>query len=474
MEAFTPNLFAYVALALWPLISLWLFATRSTSHALIWTILGAYLLLPVGTEIKFAGVPALDKDSIPSLVALIGCFAFSRRQVTRNDSGLATLLLIAMLISPFITSEFNGDTVQIGAMVLPGVGHYDALSASVSQVITLLPFILGRRFLRRTEDSQDIFRILTFAGLIYSLPMLFEVRFSPQLHVWTYGYFPHSFGQQVRDGGFRPVVFLGHGLRVAFFGMTAVLASAALWKAEVRILRLASVGVTVWLSGVLLLCKSLGSLVYAAFVAPCILYMRPRFQIRLAVVLVTIALAYPMLRTMDLVPTKFLLDLAGDVSGDREQSLGMRFDQEQMLLSHASERLWFGWGRFGRSLIYDDYGKDISVTDGHWIITMGTFGLFGFLTEFGLMALPVFRAAGALRYTTSARERIYLAAMAIIVAIGLVDLLPNATNSPLGWLLAGALLGRADALYAARGRRASAGHSLMHSEASILPQEIRS
>jgi hypothetical protein len=472
MEAFTPNLFAYAALILWPLISLYLFATRSTSHALIWTILGARLLLPVGTEIKFAGVPALDKDTIPSLIALIGCFIFSQRQVARSDFGLGTLLLIALLIGPFITSELNGDPIPIGDFALPGVGHYDALSASVSQAIMILPFLLGRRYLRQSEDSEDILRILTVAGLIYSLPMLFEVRFSPQLHVWTYGYFPHSFAQQMRDGGFRPVVFLGHGLHVAFFGMTAILASAALWKTEVRILRFSPPGVTAWLSVTLLLCKSLGSFVYAILAVPCILYTKPRFQTRLAVVLVTIALAYPMLRTMDLVPTRFLLDLAGDVNSDREDSLAMRFDQEQMLLSHASKRLWFGWGRFSRSRVFDEYGKDISVTDGYWIITVGTFGLFGFLAEFGLLSISVFRAAGALRYATSARERVYLAALAIIVAIGLVDLLPNSTNSPWGWLLAGALLGRSEAIYSARGRRSGADRSLAGSDPRMSPQGI--
>jgi hypothetical protein len=444
----TPNLFAYAALILWPLVSLYLFATRSASTALIVTILGGYLLLPVGTEIKFPGIPALDKNSIPSFIALLGYFVISRRPpVAKNRSGLATLLVIAMIVGPFVTSEFNGDALDIGGgAILPGVGHYDALSASVGQLIVLLPFMLGWQFLRTSEDSAAILRILTVAGLAYSLPMLFEVRFSPQLHTWIYGYFPHSFEQQMRDGGFRPVVFLGHGLGVAFFGMTVILASAAIWKTKTRILPFPPTAVTAWLSGTLLLCKSLGSFFYAVALVPLILFAKPRSQIRLAVVLATIALAYPMLRTTDLVPTAFLLNAAGSVSLKREASLKVRFDQEKMLLSHSSERLWFGWGRFGRGRVYDDYGKDISVTDGHWIITMSTFGLFGFLAEFGLLALCVFRTAGVLRYTRSAEDRIFLATLVMIVAVGLVDLLPNATISPWSWLIAGALLGRTEAL----------------------------
>lgn len=462
MVEITPNLFAYASLLLWPLVALTLFAKLPPGQALIWTILGAHLLLPVGTAIKFPAVPALDKETIPNLVALVGCLTLARRfPPVRNRFGLTEIVLAAMLIGPFITSEYNGDAIVIGdgVAILPGVGQYDALSASVSQLLTLLPFLLGRRFLRTPRDNLDILRILSIAGLVYTLPMLLEIRMSPQLHTWIYGYFPHSFEQQFRDGGYRPVVFLGHGLLVAFFAATTVLASVALWKTDTRIFQLPPAGVTAWLGGALLLCKSLGSLLYAFVMAPLILLASPRAQIRLAVVLASISLTYPMLRTTNLVPVDFLLNAASSVSAAREASLQVRFEQEKALLTHASERIWFGWGRYGRGRVYDEYGKDISITDGRWIITLSTFGLFGFLAEFGLMALSVFRAARAWRYTTSARERVYLATLAIIVAVGLLDLLPNASISPWSWLLAGSLLGRCEALYAATRRRPAASAS---------------
>ena len=106
----------------------------------------------------------------------------------------------------------------------------------------------------------------------------------------------------------------------------------------------------------------------------------------------------------------------------------------------------FGWGRWGRSRIYDEWGNDIGVTDGRWIITLGQFGIFGFLAEFGLLALTVFRAASALRFAESERDSVFLGALALIIAINMIDLLPNASLSPWTWLLAGALLGRAEAL----------------------------
>ncbi len=87
---------------------------------------------------------------------------------------------------------------------------------------------------------------------------------------------------------------------------------------------------------------------------------------------------------------------------------------------------------------------DASVTDGRWIIVMGQFGLLGFLAEFGLLALPVFRAAAILRLLPSLREAVFVSAFALIVAINIVELLPNSTLSPWSWLLAGALLGRSE------------------------------
>src|SRR5262245_48390624 len=167
--------------------------------------------------------------------------------------------------------------------------------------------------------------------------MLFEVRMSPQLHAWIYGYFPHSFGQQLRDGGFRPVVFIGHGLGVAFFSMTTVVASAALWRAGVRIFNVPAGSVTVYLSVVLLLCKSLGSVIYAAIAVPLVHFATPRLQLRLALGLTLIALLYPTLRALDLVPSTLLVEFAATVSEDRAQSLKFRFDQEQQLLTHAWE-----------------------------------------------------------------------------------------------------------------------------------------
>jgi hypothetical protein len=432
MFRINPNLFAYFALLVWPMVALYLYSRLPVGKATLWTILGAYLLLPVSAEIKFAMVPAFNKQTIPNLTALICCAFFARRLPKFfRGFGLAELLILLLLIGPFITSMLNTDPVRVGEIVLPGVGVYDALSAAVAQLIFFLPFFLGRQFLNGSEDIAEVLRVMVVAGLAYSLPMLFEVRMSPQLHTWIYGYFPTDFVQQIRDGGFRPVVFLGHGLLVAFFAMTTTVAAASLWRTQTRIGRLALGGITAYLSFVLLLCKTASAVMYGAVLVPLVRSANPRLQLRLASVLLVIALAYPMLRVAHLFPTASFLEVAGAVNADRGESLKTRFDQEDRLLDHAWQRPWFGWGRFGRNRVYDaDTGIDTSITDGAWIITMGVFGLVGFVAEFGLLGLAVFRAATALKFAPTTREGEYLAALALIVAINIVDLLPNSSISP--------------------------------------------
>src|SRR5262245_21938915 len=108
------NWFAFVALLAWPAVTLFLFRTRPFNAALVWTILGAYLLLPVGTSIKFEGVPGFDKTTIPNIMALIGCVVIAGRRLRIfHGFGSIELLILMLVVGPFITSALNNDTIQI-------------------------------------------------------------------------------------------------------------------------------------------------------------------------------------------------------------------------------------------------------------------------------------------------------------------------------------------------------------------------
>jgi hypothetical protein len=449
----TPNLFAYVALLCWPIAALLLYKCCSVTQATVWTILGGFLLLPVGVSLKFEMIPQFDKNTIPNICALIGCIGVARRPVRIGRRiGLIEILIAIYIISPIVTSYLNPDPIIIGPLVLPGVGLYDGISAAISQVMFFLSFQIGRRYLRSAADTEEILRALVLAGLVYSLPMLFEIRMSPQLHNWIYGFHSSEFLQQMREGGFRPMVFTGHGLIASFFIMTTAVAAAAFWRLKVRAFNLAPPAIAGYLAGLLVLCKSSSALIYGLVAMPLVRFASVRLQLGAAVVLVTLALAFPLLRTADLFPTAALVNVSSEFSQERADSLDFRFRNEQALLERANEKFWFGWGRYGRSRVYDECGSDRSVTDGYWIIMLGNFGFIGFLAFFLLLTIPVFYAASALKFTHSLRESIPFAALALIVAIGVVNQLPNAFVN--GWtlLLTGALCGRAEFLFASSRR----------------------
>jgi len=414
-------------------------------RAILWSILGAFLLLPKGVMVDLPMIPPLDKESIPNLAAFFVChFVLGKRVPLLPKIGKARVLMFVYIISPFITALLNSDPVITGPFYIKGMNSYDALSAVIRQFLFVLPFMLGLQFFKSEKALEGILMVLAIAGLWYSIPMLFEMRMSPQLNVWVYGYFPHSFQQQMRGDGFRPVVFIGHGLWVAFFALTALVSAITFWKIKKSPMRQFSSGMVVaYLTVVLVLCKSMASLVYAVFLALLVKFVKPKFQLRIATIMVLVALTYPLTRGLDLFPVQQISELAESISERRAESLIFRFHHEDMLLNKMEDRPFFGWGSWGRNRVYDPItGKDMSVTDGRWIIVYSQYGWMGLIAEFGLLALPVFRSRKMIRYLKSRREVVVMAAFSLILAIGILDLLPNNTMTPMTWLMAGALLAR--------------------------------
>ena len=218
-----------------PILAAVFYSLKPVGQATILTFLCGQLLLPVGAVIKFAMVPPIDKNSVTSFAALVGCLVSARRSAAPVQKfGLAeTFLIAAFLIGPLITAELNTDPIFVGGTLLPGGDLYEGLSSVENAFIFLIPFFLGRYFLRSASDVETIMRALVMAWLIYSMAILFEIRMSPQLQTWIYGY-SQGLNIEVRGGGMRPRVFLGNGLLLTFYEMTAVVAAAALWRARIQ------------------------------------------------------------------------------------------------------------------------------------------------------------------------------------------------------------------------------------------------
>lgn len=442
-----PNGFAYLVLALWPLVSLALFRTQPPGRAIIASILIAYLALPpLPAAFDFPLIPPLTKETIPALSALLFCMLFyGKRMQLLPRHPAAKILLLMFVFSPMATAMTNGEPVIFGMYAIQSLGLKEGLGMVVQNALLATPMVLAMNFLKTEQDQRDVLMALLLGGLVYSLPMLLEVRLSPQLNIWIYGFFQHSFEQMMRGDGFRPIVFLYHGLWVAFFAMTSILAAISLFRGDVsrgkRNVKFLFAGL--YLFGVLVLCKSLASLLYAVALVPVLLFFSTRTQLRVALVLMLLAVIYPVLKGNNLVPERALLQQAYQIDPERAGSLLFRLENERILLERAERKPLLGWGSFGRNLIYGGDGRLLTIPDGRWVIVFGTYGWIGYLAEFGLLSLPLFLLLIRIRGVPTEALPPWLGGMALILAINMIDMLPNATLTPLTWLMSGAMLGYA-------------------------------
>lgn len=454
-----PNALAYLMLLIWPLVCLGLFRALSPQRAVIWSLLGGYLILPPLAEFDLPLVPDMDKFAIASVSAFALAVLYLRDRVPLWPRYWpARLLMLGFVLGAIPTVLTNTEPLLFQVMagsdpiifqtdMIPGLRWIDIGSVLSNQLIVLTPFLLGRHYLSTESGLREMLLALMIAGLLYSLPALFEVRFSPQLNTWIYGFFQHDFRQMMRDGGFRPIVFLPHALWVALFFLSCLVAAATLTRASEGETRRKALMATGYLILVLLACKSMASILYAILLLPVIFLASPRQMVLLACGCAAFAIFYPVLRQFGLIPLDAILSQVETFNPDRAQSLGYRFGNEEQLLERAREKPIFGWGGWGRNLVRDiETSKILTIPDGRWILTFGAFGWWGYLSELGLLAMPLILL---LRHSRKAMGRAispFAGALTLILAITMMDMLLNDTLVPFVWLIAGAVLGHAERL----------------------------
>jgi hypothetical protein len=282
--------------------------------------------------------------------------------------------------------------------------------------------------------------LLCLAGLAYSLPALYEVRMSPQLNNMIYGFFPHSWIQHIRGGGFRPLVFLEHGLRLGIFMAVAVLATLGYLRARSAGKRGPLWLAALWLFGTLVLCKTAGALILASLFAPVILFLGSRMQMLVAAMFAALVLFYPMTRSTGLFPVETVRSTLTSIVGPgRMASLDFRFRNEEVLLERANDKPLFGWGGWGRNMLYDERGRSTTIGDGTWVLIFGKDGWFGYIAIFGLLTVPVILLAVRRRGDDMTMAS---STLAVVLVVNLIDLIPNSGLTPITWMMAGAIAGR--------------------------------
>lgn len=435
-----------LALFSWPLVVLALARRFPPALAFILAILAGHMLLPETIEFDLPLLPALTKYSIPALSVLLFIALFRLGTGRKPDRslipkhGFVRLATVGLIVGTLLTVATNGDPLIYGPTFLPGMRLYDGLSQVLSILIMLLPMLLARKFLATPETHVLLLKVLCIAALYYSLLALFEVRMSPQLNQWIYGFFPHSWIQHYRGGGtWRPVVFMSHGLVLSIFFCCMILAAAGLSRIESG-KRNFFLAATIWLFLTLALTKSLGALVIAILLLPAALSLGVRGQLMVASTVALLVLIYPVARSSGVIPIQQIAQQAERIDPVRAGSFMTRIENEDRMLTRAQERPLLGWGAWGRPRVFDPVtGLDITIADGRWTNVLGAGGWFRYLLEFGLLCLPIGLLFLKCRQYAIGMETSILALM---LAANLVDLIPNSGLTPVTWMIAGALWGR--------------------------------
>jgi tetratricopeptide (TPR) repeat protein len=401
-----------------------------TRAALIAPITG-WLFLPV-VGFPLPGLPDYTKTTATTMGLLLGMLIFDSSRLFGLRPRWFDLPMLAWCICPFASSISND------------LGAYDGLSSSVDQCMAWgLPYLVGRAYFADLAGPRRLAIGIIVGGLVYIPLCLWEIRMSPQLHATVYGFNPHSFAQTMRYGGYRPQVFMHHGLEVGMWMAAASLVGSWLWGSG-ALRRVWGVNFG-WLLLVLtittVLCKSTGALVLLAAGVAFFLAIKWT-QSRIPVlILIAVAPLYLTTRATGSWSGAEIVNLTRATAGaDREQSIQFRLDNENMLVSKALQRPLFGWGGWGRARVYDEEGRDISITDGLWIIALGNHGMVGLAAIILAMLMPLALLLWRCPVSRWLEPDITpTAVLAILIALYSIDCLMNGMINPVYIMAIGGL-----------------------------------
>lgn len=406
-----------------------LFAVLPPLRAVIVAFLAGFLFLPMAAY-DLPYLPDYTKTSATCVGILLGALCFDSKRVLSFSPRLIDLPMAVYCVIPLASSIANG------------LGVWDGVSGVLSSLVAWgFPYLIGRVYFTDLESLKELAVGIFIGGVIYIPFCVFEMRMSPQLHNVVYGFHPRPV--QMRYEGWRPAVFLDGGLQLGLWMAIASMTGIWLWwTAAMKKVGGAPAGLLVVLLFVTtVLCRSSGALVLMVTGLAAMGASRV-FGMRLALWgLLLVAPAYIVLRTSGIWHCEELTKLAEMVSPDRAQSFQFRIDNEDMLIKKAMEEPLLGWGGWGRSRVYDEWGKDISITDGYWVIELGNHGLVGLIALYTILSLPLgLLLCKSISRQLTAPQVSSALVLAVAVALFAIDCLLNAMPNPLFVLASGAVV----------------------------------
>jgi hypothetical protein len=222
------NILSILAFFIWIPVALYGMRRWPPAKAMAFLFFGGLLLLPEVVFFKPPGLPEFTKLELIPIWILIGAAIFHRQRLKSVPKSWWFKVCVGLLVVGSIFTIFlNADPFTVGPRYVPGHVPYDAVHLAIIALLSaVLPFYLGAAMFRTSRDLRVLLTTMVVASLLNYLLQFVELILSPQLHRWVYGFHQHGFSQTVRDGGYRPMVFMALGLAVALFTSLTVVAEA--------------------------------------------------------------------------------------------------------------------------------------------------------------------------------------------------------------------------------------------------------
>jgi len=380
---------AQLIMVAWLPIIFYLFTILPSRKAVIVSFIVGSMFLPQKAGFRLPLIPDYTGIAATSYGIIFAMLWKDFKSIKKFRFGWTDLPMLIWCISPFFSSMSND------------LGAYDGINELITQTVKWgLPYFFGRIYLNSLAGMREFAITLIQGGLLYVPLVLYESRMSPQLHKMVFGYWAHASGlrQASRLGGWRPMVFMEHGLMLGMWMMTVAIVCFWLWNTG-AIQKIWGISIK-WLVLMLIvswiLCKSSGTYVYFAY-GLVVLFVAKWFRNGFPLLFLIMGIfIYLFLATSGNFDGDSLVSfVANTFNPDRAQSLEFRFDNEEILIEHARKRILFGWGGWGRNRVFEENWQgdivDTTVTDSLWIITFGINGLVGLVSLTSSLLLPVFR-----------------------------------------------------------------------------------
>jgi hypothetical protein len=459
MPAGHPTTTVLIALLGWVPLTVLLFALYPSRRAFLISMVGGWLFLPV-CIIKLKAVPEYSKLTAATYGCLLGTAIFDWGKIAGFRFRWFDLPMICWCLTPYVSSIQND------------LGWYDGVSAIIQNAVLWgAPYFLGRIYFRDWESFRELGIAIVIGGILYIPLCLIEIRLSPQLHRMVYGFSQGSFSETHRMGGYRPMVFLQHGLAVGMWMTSASLCALWLWQSK-SVKQLLGLPILCWVVALIMttvLCKSLAGLGFLCAGIGILYSVKLTKLPILFIPVILVAPTYMFVRTYSIShhvdeiqesigqphavgeplgeeAVAICLKLFGE---ERTQSFETRVRSENQLAARALEQPWFGWGRWNRNRVHDKMGKDAAPTDGLWVIALGVSGIVGLCAFTLTMLLPPllvwYRCPMKLWDHPGVAAAV---AMAVLLSLYMCDNILNAMPDPIFTLALGGLAGIAPSIRA--------------------------